>query len=604
MPNIRELLTIVDRTVYNPAIDTVAFPATPSSHFWSGSPHANYSDSAWLVNFNNGYAYNILRLNDFVVRLVRGGQSFGLLDITRPSADYVDQGDGTVRHTPTRLIWQRCAVGQSWTGITCSGTASTATWDAAKALTSSFAGQTDWHLPTEEELLSLVDYSKFSPAINATLFPNAPSSFFWSGSPVANYSDLAWYVGFYYGYAYGDSRNDGSAVRLVRGGQCFGPLVLSASSTGTGQITSMQCSTAASGYFAGDVVTLSASPAANLLSWGGACASAGTAATCSVTMNAAKTVTASFKDTPLVSGLPAALVFATQNIASTSAAQTVTLTNTGTAALNITSLIASGDFAVSNNCGAGLGAGGFCTLDVTFKPSASGTRTGTLTLSSDAPGSPHSISLSGTGQAGTTTLTLSTGWNLLGNGTDQPLAVASLFGDAAKVTSVWKWDAASTGWQFYMPSMDAPTLQSYTSGKGYGVLGSIKPGEGFWVNAVQPHSATQTSGTAISGNDFAAGKPYALKLGWNLVAMGTALTPSDFNNGLSATASTPGTVPNNIISLWAWDNPQRKWYFYAPKLEGEGGTALLDYIAGNGYLDFTANHKTLDPGMGFWVNRP
>ena len=51
--------------------------------------------------------------------------------------------------------------------------------------------------------------------------------------------------------------------------------------------------------------------------------------------------------------------------------------------------------------------------------------------------------------------------------------------------------------------------------------------------------------------------------------------------------------------VWAWDSTQTKWYFYAPSLEQSGD--LSGYIQSNGYLDFGI--KTLDPGMGFWVNK-
>jgi len=36
----------------------------------------------------------------------------------------------------------------------------------------------------------------------------------------------------------------------------------------------------------------------------------------------------------------------------------------------------------------------------------------------------------------------------------------------------------------------------------------------------------------------------------------------------------------NLVTLWAWDNPLSRWYFYSPSLDGQGGTALLDYTAG------------------------
>ena len=298
LPNIRELQTIVDRSVSNPAIDAGAFPATPSSHFWSGSPYAGDSNNAWYVNFDRGNAGYGSRGNHNGVRLVRGGQSLGLLDIARPNTDYSDQGDGTVMHVPTRLTWQRCVVGQSWNGSTCSGIASAFTWDTAKLLTSQFAGKTDWRLPTEDELVSLVDYSKYSPLINTALFPNTPSSYFWSGSPMTNGSDSAWSVHFGDGYAGTDYRSNDYGVRLVRGGQSAGPLALSVSKSGTGTISSapagIDCGSVCSASFdSGTSVTLTATAAtgSTFAGWSGACSGTGT---CVVTMNAANTVIASF----------------------------------------------------------------------------------------------------------------------------------------------------------------------------------------------------------------------------------------------------------------------------------------------------------------------
>ncbi len=59
---------------YNPAIDPKYFPNTPSSYFWSGSPYANHSSSAWYVNFGYGDANYNSRSGDYYVRLMRGGQ--------------------------------------------------------------------------------------------------------------------------------------------------------------------------------------------------------------------------------------------------------------------------------------------------------------------------------------------------------------------------------------------------------------------------------------------------------------------------------------------------------------------------------------------------
>ncbi|MET9498908.1 choice-of-anchor D domain-containing protein [Streptomyces sp. NPDC006552] len=94
---------------------------------------------------------------------------------------------------------------------------------------------------------------------------------------------------------------------------------------------------------------------------------------------------------------PTSLAFASTAPGGTSAAQTVRVTNSGDASAAISSVAATGDFAQTNTCGSALAAGASCTISVTFKPTAPGTRTGTLTVNSSAANSPLTVALSGTG---------------------------------------------------------------------------------------------------------------------------------------------------------------------------------------------------------------
>ncbi len=94
------------------------------------------------------------------------------------------------------------------------------------------------------------------------------------------------------------------------------------------------------------------------------------------------------------------LTFPSTMVGKTSAAQSVTFSNTGTAtdALGITSVATSGDFHVaSNNCGSSLAAGASCTIKVTFKPTKTGTRTGALTIKDFNVNGPQVVTLTGTG---------------------------------------------------------------------------------------------------------------------------------------------------------------------------------------------------------------
>ena len=222
LPNVRELQTIADKSLSIPVIDAAAFPNTPASYFWSGSSYVALPSNAWGVYFFVGLSLAYLKSFYYFVRLVRGGQSSALLSEARPNADYTDNGDGTVTHKPTGLIWKQCSEGQS--GAACTGTPSQYIWAQAVALTSTFAGKSDWRLPTNNELASLADFTVINPSINTTLFPGTTASGFWSGSSYVADPSYAWYVNFNVGYSFGLNKAGYNYVRLVRGGQSLGSL--------------------------------------------------------------------------------------------------------------------------------------------------------------------------------------------------------------------------------------------------------------------------------------------------------------------------------------------------------------------------------------------
>ena len=100
---------------------------------------------------------------------------------------------------------------------------------------------------------------------------------------------------------------------------------------------------------------------------------------------------------PAVTLSPTNLTFATQLVGTTSPVQNVTLTNTGSALLSITSIATTGDFAQTNNCGATVAVNASCTISVTFTPTTINTRTGTVLVTDNAPASPQTVTLTGTG---------------------------------------------------------------------------------------------------------------------------------------------------------------------------------------------------------------
>jgi hypothetical protein len=97
---------------------------------------------------------------------------------------------------------------------------------------------------------------------------------------------------------------------------------------------------------------------------------------------------------------PTSLNFGSVTVGQPSAPQPVTLTNNQAVSLTISSITTSGDYSQTNNCGSSLNANASCTINVVFTPTLTGTRTGTLTVNDNGPGSPQTASLTGVGTQG------------------------------------------------------------------------------------------------------------------------------------------------------------------------------------------------------------
>src|SRR3989442_1598900 len=140
-------------------------------------------------------------------------------------------------------------------------------------------------------------------------------------------------------------------------------------------------------------------------------ATGGRAATVTITHDAAgspPSVSLTCTRVPPPTATPSATssAFGNQRVGTTSAAQNLTLTNNGGTPLNLTSITITGAqaadfaFAAGNTCPTGAGSvapGASCTISISFTPAATGARTATVTITDDAPGSPRSVSLAGTG---------------------------------------------------------------------------------------------------------------------------------------------------------------------------------------------------------------
>jgi hypothetical protein len=122
------------------------------------------------------------------------------------AADLTDERNGTVMDLITGLTWQQ-------------GEAGAMTWDEALTYCGNLrlANHNDWRMPNCVELQSIVDYSKRDPAINTAVFPGAMSSRYWSSTPYALHSGIAWVVDFVDGSVDYGHKSYSLYVRAVRG---------------------------------------------------------------------------------------------------------------------------------------------------------------------------------------------------------------------------------------------------------------------------------------------------------------------------------------------------------------------------------------------------
>ena len=114
---------------------------------------------------------------------------------------------------------------------------------------------------------------------------------------------------------------------------------------------------------------------------------------------------------PAATVTPANLDFGSLVIGTASGSKTITVSNNGSATLTISSIAVTGtnssDFNQTDTCGTSVAASASCTINVTFTPSATGARSASVVITDNAANSPQTVSLTGTGTAGTTSVTLS-----------------------------------------------------------------------------------------------------------------------------------------------------------------------------------------------------
>lgn len=197
------------------------------------------------------------------------------------------------------------------------------------------------------------------------------------------------------------------------------PMVVTVSNTGSANLT-LQALTIA-GTNAAEFARAGTCAAGGNVAPAGSCTIALTftpqaigarSASLSITHNAAGTPstvtlsgTGASTPTPAIGLSAATLGFGDQTLNTASAAKTVTVTNTGSAALTLNNVALAGtnpgDFALNGNCAAGtnLAPAASCTASIVFSPAALGARAASISITSNASGSPHAVALTGNGIA-------------------------------------------------------------------------------------------------------------------------------------------------------------------------------------------------------------
>ncbi len=248
---------------------------------------------------------------------------------------------------------------------------------------------------------------------------------------------------------------------------------------------------------------------------------------------------------------PSTLTFSSEVVNTTSQSQAVTVKNSGTTAITFSSIVASSQFAETDNCSPSLAVAASCTVNVTFTPTAAGSATGTLTFTDSDPSSPQSVSLNGTAIAGTpqavvTPTTVPFGSETVNTSSSGQTVVLSNPGTAA-LTNI---TVSITGTN--------PTDFSDNSACG----STLAAGASCNISVIFKPSTTGAAGAALSITDNATGSPQTATLtgtGTAAAAPQAVLSPSALSfpstsvgvtsSAQAVTLSNPGSASLTINGI-------------------------------------------------------
>jgi alpha-tubulin suppressor-like RCC1 family protein len=314
---------------------------------------------------------------------------------------------------------------------------------------------------------------------------------------------------------------------------------------------------------------------------------------------------------PQVTLSASSAAFGNQMVGVTSAMQTITLTNSGSAALTITSVALTGanasGFAESTNCGSSLSPGAHCITSLTFTPSAVQSFAAALTITDSAPGSPHTVSLSGAGAR--PTLTVSTASLSFGA---QPVNVAS---NAQTIT------LTNTGVLPVSIMNVGTTGANASSFPVTNACGSaISPGTHCTLSVTFLPSAAGSTSASLSITDNVIGSPQTVSLSGTGVQVAPTFTLATSATPMNVATGASTSVSIGLTGLYGFSSTANLTVSGAPS----GVTAALSAptITSGGWVSLTVTAasnaaaasfnltvtatgggvtKTLSQGVNVWI---
>ncbi len=203
VPTIKELMAIADHTKRAPAIDTAFLNTaygTDDIGYWSATSRG-FGWQMWINFFSGNDHWYETTSNRHYIRCVSGYSS------QWASANFTRSAAGTVVDNNSNLEWQ-----DSY-----SSSIKKTSWKDAIDYCENLElnGKNDWRLPNINELYSITDHYRGSPAIDP-IFQNSYEGLYWSSTSYSGSSSYAWLVNFEYGSNSYQSKSKTYAVRCVR----------------------------------------------------------------------------------------------------------------------------------------------------------------------------------------------------------------------------------------------------------------------------------------------------------------------------------------------------------------------------------------------------